>query len=135
MIFFSFLFWCFYTFIWLQWDLRGNWIKVVFYFLLDSNLFSVLSIKDNHFFLIIIHYLIYFIFLLLVQFHLFFIISFIFFMEPIFHKIILNIYFNHIHIMCLYKVFSVHCTGYTLVFIIQEGFEWDCELTISHLMH
>jgi hypothetical protein len=28
-------------------------------------------------------------------------------MEHIFHKIILNIYFDHIHIMCLYKVFSV----------------------------
>ena len=40
-------------------------------FLLDSNLFSVLSIKDNYFFSIIIHYLILFIFLLLVQFYLF----------------------------------------------------------------
>ena len=26
-------------------------------------------------------------------------------MEHIFHKIILNIYFDHIHIMCLYRVF------------------------------
>jgi hypothetical protein len=32
-------------------------------------------------------------------------------MEHIFNKIILNIYFDHIHlIMCLYRVFSVHCT-------------------------
>ena len=106
------LFLGFYTFIWLQGDLRGNWTKVIFYFLLDSNLFSVLSIKDNHFFSIIIHYLIPFIFLLLVQFHLFVIISFIFFMEHIFHKIILNIYLDYIHIICLYRVF---CTGYMLV--------------------
>ena len=28
-------------------------------------------------------------------------------MEHIFHKIILNIYFDHIHIICLYKNFSV----------------------------
>ena len=57
---------CFCTFIWLQGDLRDNWIKVIFYFFfLDSNLFSVLSIKDNHFFSIIIHYLIFCIFLLL----------------------------------------------------------------------
>ena len=118
-IYFYFL--CFCTFIWLQGDLRGNWIKVIFYFLLDSNLFSVLSIKDNHFFSIIIHYLILFIFLLLVQFHLFVIINFIFFMEHIFHKIILNIYFDHIHIICLYRVFSVHCTSYMLVYIKGKG--------------
>ena len=37
-------------------------------------------------------------------------------MEHIFHKIILNIYFDHIHIMCLYIVFSVYCMGYTLVY-------------------
>ena len=36
-------------------------------------------------------------------------------MEHIFHKIILNIYFDHILIICLYRVFSVHCTSYTLV--------------------
>ena len=36
-------------------------------------------------------------------------------MEDIFHKIILNIYFDNIHHMCLYRVFSVHCTGYMLV--------------------
>ena len=36
-------------------------------------------------------------------------------MEHIFHKIILNIYFDHIHIMCLDRIFSVHCTGYMLV--------------------
>ena len=54
--------------------------------------------------------------LLLVQFHLCVIISFIYFMEHIFQKIILNIYFDHIHIMCLYRVFSVFCTGYMLVF-------------------
>ena len=46
------------------------------------------------------------------QFHLFVIISFI---EHNLHKIILNIYFDHTHIMCLYRVFSVYCTGYTLV--------------------
>jgi hypothetical protein len=38
-------------------------------------------------------------------------------MEHIFHKIILNIYFDHIHIICLYRVFSVHCTGYMLVIV------------------
>ena len=104
----DFFFFC--TFIRLQEDLKGNWTKIIFYFLLDSNLFYVLSIKTNHFFSIIMHYLIHFIFLLLVQSHLFVIISFIFFMEHILHKIILNIYFDHIHIMCLYRVFSVHCT-------------------------
>ena len=93
---------------------------VIFYFLLDSNLFSILSIKDNHFFSIIIHYLIPFIFPLLVQFHLFDIISFIYFMEHIFHKIILNKYFDHIHIMCLYRVLSVHYTDYMLVLIEVE---------------
>ena len=108
--FFSFLFFvCCCTFKWLQGDLRSNWIKVIFYFLLDSNLFFVLSIKDNHFFSTIIYYLIPFIFLLLVQFHLFVIISFIFFMEHIFHKIILNIYFDHIHIICLYRDFFFLC--------------------------
>jgi hypothetical protein len=61
------------------------------------------------------HYLIIFIFLLLVQFHLFVIINFILFMRHIFHKIILNIYFDHIHIMCLYRDFSVHYTGYMLI--------------------
>ena len=114
-----FFFVCFYIFIGLQGDLRSNWAKVVFYFILDFNLFYVLSIKDNNFFSIIIHYLILFIFLLLVQFHLFVIISFIFFFKHIFHKIILNIYFDHIHIMCLYKIFSVHCMSYMLVTIIK----------------
>ena len=118
--FLSFFFLCFCTFILLQGYLRYNWIKVIFYFLLDSNLFFVLLIKDNHFFSIIIHYLIPFIFLLLVQFHLFVIISFIFFMEHIFQKIILNIYFDHIHIICLYRVFSVHYMGYMLVLIEVE---------------
>ena len=28
---------------------------------------------------------------------------------------ILNIYFDYTHIMCLYRVLSVHCTSYTLV--------------------
>jgi hypothetical protein len=65
----------------------------------------------------IIHYLIPFIFLLLMQFHLFVIISFIFFMEHIFHKIILNICFDHIRIMCLYRVFSM---PYMLVLLILE---------------
>ena len=115
-LFFLSFFVCFCTFIWLQGDLKNNWTKIIFYFLSDSNLFYVLSIKDNHFFTIIINYLILFIFLLLVQFHQFVIISFFFFlMKHIFTKIILNIYFDHIHIMCLYWVFSVHCTGYTLV--------------------
>jgi hypothetical protein len=41
-------------------------------------------------------------------------------MEHIFHKIILNIYFDHIHIMCLYRIFSVHCTGYMLVVLIDK---------------
>ena len=59
-----------------------------------------------------IQFLIPFILLLLVQFHLFVIISLI---EDNFHKIILNIYFDHTHIMCLDRVFSVHCTDYTLV--------------------
>ncbi len=36
-------------------------------------------------------------------------------MEHIFHKIILNIYFDHIYITCLYRVFSVLCTSYMLV--------------------
>ena len=77
-----------------KWQLNsGNLL-----FLLDSNLFFVLSIKDNHFFSIIMHYLIPFIFLLLVQFHLFVIISFIFFMKHFFHKIIPNIYFDHMFI-------------------------------------
>ena len=110
--------------LWLQGDLRDNWTKIIFYFLLNSNLFSVLSIKDNHFFSIIMHYLIPFIFLLLVQFHLFVIIRFIFFMENIFHKIILNIYFDHIYIMCLYSVFSVLCTGYILVYIMSNTKHW-----------
>ena len=43
-----------------------------------------------------------------------------FFMEHIFHKIILNIYFDHIHIMCLYRVFPVHCTPYTLIIYKAE---------------
>ena len=111
-----FLFLCFYTFIWLQWDLRGNWTNLIFLFLFDSNLFSILSIKYNYFFSIIIYYLIPFIFLLLIQFYLFVIISFIFFMEHTFHKIILNIYFDHIYIICLYRIFSVLCMGYMLVF-------------------
>ena len=126
-----FLFLCFCTFIWLQGDLRGNWTKVIFYFWLILTYFFVLSIKDNYFFSIIIHYLIPFIFLLLVQSHLFVIISFyfyfyfyfylfIFFMEHIFYKIILNIYFDYIHIMCLYRVFSVFCTSYILVYIKAE---------------
>jgi hypothetical protein len=42
-------------------------------------------------------------------------------MEHIFHKIILNIYFDYIHIMCLYRVFSVHCTDYTLVICNEES--------------
>ena len=42
-------------------------------------------------------------------------------MEHIFHKIILNIYFDYIHIMCLYRVFSVHCTDYTLVICNGES--------------
>ena len=51
------------------------------------------------------------------QFHLFVIISFI---EHNFHKIILNIYFDHTHIRCLYRVFSVHWTDYMLVCINVE---------------
>jgi hypothetical protein len=42
-------------------------------------------------------------------------------MEHIFYKIIMNIYFDHIHIICLYRVFSVHCTGYMLVYIKGKG--------------
>ena len=41
-------------------------------------------------------------------------------MEHIFHKIILNIYFDHIYIMCLYRVFSMFCTGYMLVYIKER---------------
>ena len=69
--FFFFSFLCFYIFIWQQGDLRSNWSKVIFYFLLGSNLFSVLSIKNNYLFSIIIYYLTHFTFLLLVQFYLF----------------------------------------------------------------
>ena len=85
-------------------------------FLAYSNLFFVLSVKEDNFFSIIIQFLIPFILLLLVQFHLFVIISLI---EDNFHKIILNIYFDHTHIMCLYRVFFVHCMGYTLVYIYR----------------
>ena len=74
------------TFIWLQGDLKDNQTNVIFYFLLDSNLFYVFLIKANHFFSIIIHYLIPFIFLLLVQSHLFAIISFIFLWNIFFIK-------------------------------------------------
>ena len=120
--FFLSFFLCFCTFIWLQWDLRSNWTNVIFYFFFfDSNLFSVLSIKANHFSSIIIHYLIPFIFFCCCwcnSIYLLFI-SFIFFMEHIFPKIILKIYFDHIHIMCLYRVFFVHCTDYTLA-----SFNW-----------
>ena len=116
-----FLFLCFCTFIWLQRDLRGNWTNLIFLFLFDSNLFSILSIKNNYFLSINIHYLIPSIFLLLVQFHLFVVINFIFLTEHIFHKIILNI-FDHRHIMFLYRVFSVFYTGYMLVIKIME--EW-----------
>jgi hypothetical protein len=41
-------------------------------------------------------------------------------MEHIFHKIILNI-FDHIHIMFLYRVFSMLCTDYMLVYIKVEN--------------
>ena len=58
------------------------------------------------------------------QFHLFVIISFI---EHNFHKIIMNIYFDHTHIMCLYRVFSVHCMGYTLDDYGRNKGGWDKE--------
>ena len=84
-----------------KWQLNsGNLL-----FLLDSNLFFVLSIKDNYFFLIIIYYLIYF----------------IFFMKHFFHKIIPNIYFDHIHIMCLLEFFSMLCMSYMTVYLISES--------------
>ena len=56
------------------------------------------------------------------QFLLFVIINFIFFIEHIFHNIILNIYFDHIHIMCLYRVFSciAQVITYTLVKLMVE---------------
>ena len=118
-IYFSIMiFFYFFIFLYVYMTARGSKRQLNYgnlLFLLDSNLFSVLSIKDNYFFSTIINHLIPFIFLLLVQFHLFVIISFIFFMEHIFHKIILNIYFAHIHIMCWYKVFSILCTDYMLV--------------------
>ena len=44
-----------------------------------------------------------------------------FFYEHIFHKIILNIYFDHIHIMCLYRVFSMYCIDYMLVRNKSQG--------------
>ena len=119
-----FLFLYFYTFIWLQGDLRVNWTKVIFYFCLILTYFMFYQLKITIFFLsIIIHYLIHFIFLLLVRFHLFVIIRFIFFIEHIFYKIILNIYFDHIHIMCLYRIFSVLFTGYMLVVIMLIYFD------------
>ena len=42
-------------------------------------------------------------------------------MEHVFHKIILNIYFDHIHIICLYRIFSVLCTDYMLVLLMGMG--------------
>ena len=99
---------------------KSYWIKVIFYFLLDFNLFFVLSIKENYFFSIIIQYLIHFYFSVVGAILSIFYYQFYFFIEHIFHKITLNIYFDHIHIMCLYRVFFVHYTGYMLVYIKVE---------------
>jgi hypothetical protein len=49
-------------------------------------------------------------------------------MEHIFHKIILNIYFDHIYIMCSYKVFSVHYTSYMLVRLMEGERVWQLDL-------
>ena len=108
-----FLFLCFCKFIWLQVDLRGNWTKVIFYFCLILTYFLFYQLKiifflnyytlSNSFYFSAVGAILSICF------------SFIFSMEHIFHKIILNIYFDHIHIMCLYRVFSVLCTGYMLV--------------------
>ena len=92
-------------------------------FFLDSNLFSILSIKDNYFFSITIHYLIPFIFFVVGAIPFICYYQFYFFMEHIFYKIILNIYFDHIHIMCLYRVFSVLCTDYMLVIYKNRRYE------------
>ena len=113
-----FLFFC--TFIWLQGDLRGNWIKVIFYFYLILAYFLFYQLKitiflnyytlSNSFYfsvVVAIPFICYYQF-------------FFFLMEHIFYKIILNIYFDHKHIIRLYRIFSVFYTGYMLV--IHDGY-------------
>ena len=43
-------------------------------------------------------------------------------MEHIFHKIILNIYFDHIHVICLYRIFSVLGLYASFVIITMDKF-------------
>ena len=115
-----FLILCFCTFIWLQRDLRDNWTKVIFYFCLILTYFLFYQLKitiflnyytlSNSFYfsvVVAIPFICYYQF-------------FFFLMEHIFYKIILNIYFDHKHIIRLYRIFSVFYTGYMLV--IHDGY-------------